>query len=71
MQRFIREKINSDKKSCLKNIKGARLPKFCKVKTTPKKTNFFQIYPNKKTVFKGNANSYHNALQPPFYIAFI
>ena len=33
MQRFIREKIDFDKKSGLKNIKGARLPKFCKIKT--------------------------------------
>ena len=33
MQRFIRQKINFDKNNCLKNIKGARLPKFCKLKT--------------------------------------
>ena len=32
MQRFIREKIDFDKKSCLKNIKGTRLPKFYKIK---------------------------------------
>ena len=33
MQCFIKEKIDFDKKSCLKNIEGARLPKFCKIKT--------------------------------------
>ena len=34
MQCFIRGKIDFDKKkSCLKNIKGARLPKFLKIKT--------------------------------------
>ena len=34
MQRFIKEKIDFDKKKrCLKNIKGARLTKFCKIKT--------------------------------------
>ena len=41
------------------------------VKTTPKKTNFFQIYPNKETAFQVNANFYHNTLQPLFYLAFI
>ena len=34
MQRFIREKINVDKKkSFLRNIKGARLSKFIKTKS--------------------------------------
>ena len=41
------------------------------VKATPKKANFFQIYPNKQTVFKPNTNFYHNALQPLFNLAFI
>ena len=53
-----------DKKNCLENINDERLPKFCniKVKTTPEKTNFFQIYPNKQTFSKVNARSYRKAL---------
>ena len=41
------------------------------VKATPKKTNFFQIYPNIQTAFKASTNFYHNALQPLFHLAFI
>ena len=33
MQRFIKEKIDFDKKKVFKNIKGARLTKFCKIKS--------------------------------------
>ena len=53
IQRFIRGKIGFDKKSCLKNIKSIQ---------PPKKTNFVQIYPNKRTVSKVNARFYLNAL---------
>ena len=41
------------------------------VKATPKKANFFQIYPNNQDAFKANTNFYHNPLKLLFHLAFI
>ena len=72
MQRFIREKIGFDRIKLFKRCKAVKiLQNKNQVKTIPKKRNFFQVYPNKQTTFKVNANFYHKALQPPFYVAFI
>ena len=75
MQRFIREKIDFDKKKLFKKYLRCKAANILQnknqAKTITKRTNFFQIYPNKQTVFKANSNFYNNALQPLFHLAFV
>ena len=56
MQRFIRQKIDFDKKKLFKKYERCKAAKIFQnknqVKTTPKKAKFFHTYPKKQTVLK-------------------